>query len=165
MKTSAKFSKKAIKPSRKTCVLSGAPVTRIMVFGTFDILHPGHVHFFKQARKLAKKPFLIVSVARDTSVRKIKGRFPLFSERGRMQLVQATGLADKVVLGGKQGHMPHILKEEPHVIALGYDQVGHYVDETERYLEEHGVPIRMVRLKPHHPEKYKSSIYKAKLKQ
>ena len=45
---------------------------KIMAFGTFDILHAGHLNFFKQARKLSKYPFLIVSVARDVNVKKIK---------------------------------------------------------------------------------------------
>ena len=41
-----------------------------MVFGTFDILHQGHLDFFKQARKLVANPFLVVSVARDVNVKK-----------------------------------------------------------------------------------------------
>ena len=41
-----------------------------MVFGTFDGLHKGHLNFFKQAKKLAQKSFLIVSIARDLNVLK-----------------------------------------------------------------------------------------------
>ncbi len=138
-------------------------VTKIMVFGTFDILHPGHMHFFKQARRLSRNPFLIVSIARDVSVEKVKGRLPLYSEKARAEFVRKTGLADKIVLGDTKGHMSHILKESPDIIALGYDQLGYYVDATIQYLHDNAVPIRVVRLKSHHPEKYKSSIYKTKL--
>ena len=133
-----------------------------MVFGTFDILHPGHLHFFKQARALAKNPYLIVSIARDVSVLKIKGKKPLYGEKKRKEFVHTSGLADRVVLGSTQGHMPHILKEKPNIIAFGYDQAGHYVEATIQYLQEHNIPISTRRLKPHHPDKYKSSIYKAK---
>ena len=49
---------------------------RIMVFGTFDGLHEGHLDFFKQARQLSKNPFLIVSIARDKNVKIIKKIFP-----------------------------------------------------------------------------------------
>ena len=38
-------------------------MTRIMVFGTFDMIHAGHEDLFRQARALAKEPYLIVSVA------------------------------------------------------------------------------------------------------
>jgi cytidyltransferase-like protein len=47
--------------------------TIVMVFGTFDFLHKGHLNFFKQARSLAKNPYLIASVARDYNVKRIKG--------------------------------------------------------------------------------------------
>jgi len=51
--------------------------TKIMVFGTFDGLHKGHLNFFWQARKLAVDSFLVVSIARDKNVIKIKGKSPL----------------------------------------------------------------------------------------
>ena len=51
--------------------------TRIMVFGTFDGVHMGHLDFLKQARKLARESFLIVSVAREKNVFRIKNKKPL----------------------------------------------------------------------------------------
>ena len=45
---------------------------RIMIFGTFDIVHEGHADLFRQARALASNPYLIVSVARDTGAERIK---------------------------------------------------------------------------------------------
>ena len=42
-------------------------MNRIMVFGTFDIIHAGHEDLFRQARALAEDPHLIVSVARDSA--------------------------------------------------------------------------------------------------
>src|SRR3989338_2941934 len=96
--------------------------TRIMVFGTFDGVHKGHLNFFKQARKLAPKSFLIVSVARDKNVLKIKGNFPVLNEKERITLIEKCKLADKVVLSGAGDHIPHIIKERPDIIALGYDQ-------------------------------------------
>ena len=37
--------------------------TRIMVFGTFDGLHKGHLDFFKQAKNFIENSFLIVSIS------------------------------------------------------------------------------------------------------
>lgn len=135
-----------------------------MVFGTFDIVHKGHLYFLQQARKLAKNPFLVASIARDVNVERVKERKTLYTERTRAKHVKATGLADKVVLGSLKDHIGHILKEAPDIIALGYDQQGYYVDETLKFLKEKGLSIKVKRLKPFHPEKYKSSILKKGLK-
>ena len=59
-----------------------------MVFGTFDGLHKGHISFFKQAKNLIKNSFLIVSIARDKNVIKIKGKEPKLSENERLILVK-----------------------------------------------------------------------------
>lgn len=128
-----------------------------MVFGTFDDLHKGHLDFFKQARNLAKFCFLIVSVARDKNVFKIKGRYPNKNEKKRMLLVKKCKLVDKVVLSGIKNHIPHIIKEHPDIIALGYDQRA-YVKNLKKDLRDRGVKAKIVRLKP-----YKEKIYKNRL--
>lgn len=129
---------------------------RIMVFGTFDIVHPGHLHFFKQARALAKNPYLIVSIARDVNVKRIKGKSPLHNERQRAALVKYSGLADKVVLGDVQGYMRHIRKQRPTVIFLGYDQKAY----TENLRDSLPPGIVVSRARAHRPTFHKTSIYK-----
>lgn len=127
-----------------------------MVFGTFDILHKGHLNFFRQARKLAKRPFLIVSIARDINVKKIKGRKPFQPERKRQIFVKKTGLADKVILGGLIHHLPHILRQKPDIIALGYDQKA-YVKELKSDLKRRLLKAKVIKLKAFRPDIYKSS--------
>lgn len=131
-----------------------------MVFGTFDGLHPGHLNFFKQARKLVPNPMLIVSLARDKNVLKIKGRRPVYGEKKRLRLVKNCPLVDKVVLSGLKNHIPHIVKENPDIIALGYDQKA-YVKNLKKDLENKGKKnklVKIVRLLP-----YKEKIYKNNL--
>ena len=150
---------------------------RIMVFGTFDGLHPGHINFFKQARALKslvpgqaknfmKNSFLIVSIGRDKNIKKIKGEYPIKNERERMILVKKSGLADKVVLAGKLKYLPHILKEKPDIIALGYDQKA-YVQELKKDLKNlpagkagKSISIKIVRLKPYKEKIYKNHLLK-----
>lgn len=127
---------------------------RIMVFGTFDGLHQGHINFFKQARNLSKSPFLIVSIARDKNVLRIKKHFPRQNEKKRMFLVQNCLLVDKTVLSGAKNHLPHIVKEHPDIIALGYDQ-REYIKNLKKDLKNNGILVKIVRLKP-----YKNKIYK-----
>ena len=133
--------------------------TRIMVFGTFDILHKGHLNFFRQARKLARDPYLIVSVARDVNVKKIKNHTPRLTERQRLAIIKKCPLVDKAVSGGLKNHIPHIVKERPSIIALGYDQSA-YVDNLKALLKKKGLEIKVVRLKAFQPKVYKSSLFK-----
>jgi len=130
---------------------------RIMVFGTFDVIHKGHENFFEQARALAKDPCLIVSVARDCVASRIKGFSPRHHESERLAAVAAHSLVDRAVLGDEVGYMHHILEEKPDIIALGYDQHGEYVDPLEHDLTHAGLSVKIIRLKPHRPDLYKTS--------
>ncbi len=131
--------------------------TKIMVFGTFDGLHKGHLNFFKQAKNFIKNSFLIVSIARDKNVYKIKRFKPLLKEKERLNLIKKCTLVDKVVLSGLANHIPHIVKEKPDIIALGYDQ-KFYVKNLEKDLKNKGILVKIVRLKP-----YKKNIFKNNL--
>ena len=141
--------------------ISKTTVKRIMVFGTFDMVHPGHSNMFEQARKLAKHPYLIVSIARDKNVMRIKGEPPKHSETKRAKLVKANPLVDKVVLGGIRDHLPHIIREKPDIIALGYDQEA-YVKGLNQQLKNAGLSTKVMRLKPYQPHIYKTSLLKNK---
>ena len=131
--------------------------TRIMVFGTFDMLHEGHVDFFRQARSLAESSYLIVSVARGSAAGRVKGAVPQHSEHERLALVSSHSLVDLVVLGDEEGYIEHIRANRPDIIALGYDQEGEYVEGLGRDLKKAGLLIRIVRLEPFQPELYKTS--------
>lgn len=139
--------------------LSPQPPTRIMLFGTFDILHKGHLNMFKQARALAKNPYLIVSIARDVNVKKIKGKKPSNSEKKRLKVIGKSALVNKAVLGGLKNHIPHILKEKPQIIALGFDQRA-YVANLKKELKNNGLEIKVIRLKPFKRHIYRSSLLK-----
>ena len=131
--------------------------TTIMVFGTFDIVHPGHESLFKQARSLALHPCLIVSVGRDEVVERIKGFRPRNSEEVRRAVLALHPLVDETIVGDRYGYLEHIKTAKPDIIALGYDQKGYYVDTLEHDLSAAGLPTKIVRLKAHQPEKYKTS--------
>ena len=132
-------------------------MTRIMIFGTFDMIHAGHEDFFRQARELAPDPFLIVSVARDDVVERIKGSRPKHTEDERLATVKAHRLVDEAVLGDEEGYVAHIVAQKPHFIGLGYDQVGEYVELLEEDLRMAGLETKIVRLQPYQPEVFKTS--------
>jgi len=132
-------------------------MTRIMVFGTFDMVHAGHEDLFRQARALAPETYLVVSVARDTVAERIKGFRPRHAEEERLTVVAAHALVDEAVLGDAEGYVGHIRASMPEVIALGYDQTGEYVENLENDLRKAGLNTRVVRLSAFKPEKYKTS--------
>jgi len=100
-----------------------------------------------------------VSVARDQNVFRIKGKYPDKNERERMKLVKKSKLADKIVLSGLKNHIPHIVKEHPDIIALGYDQRV-YVEDLKKDLKNKGILIKIIRLKPYRASVYKSHLLK-----
>ena len=124
-----------------------------MVFGTFAVLHPGHLYFFKKAKERGDK--LIVVVARDVTVRKIKRFSPKLKEGERKEMVSAIKFVDEAVLGDKFNWYKVILKYKPEVICLGYDQVAPKNFSEE--LRSRGITAKIFRLKSYKPEKYKSS--------
>ena len=137
----------------------GKTRTKIMVFGTFDGLHQGHLDFFRQAKKLSKRSFLIASISRDKNVYKIKKVRPIFSEKQRAILTKKCKLVNRVVLAGIKNHLPHILKERPDIIALGYDQ-RNYTKNLKKDLKNKGLVVNIVRLKPYKKHTFKNHLLK-----
>lgn len=129
---------------------------RIVVFGTFDIFHPGHVYFLNQAKKLGD--FLLVVVARDENVKKIKNKFPQNFEKKRAQFVRRAKIADKVILGSRiNNYFNTVRSRKIDTIALGYDQKPS-IRQLRAALKRHRLKdLNIIRLKPYNPNKYKSS--------
>lgn len=134
---------------------------RAIAFGTFDNLHLGHLSYLSQAGSFGDE--LIVVVARDANVLKGKGRLPQENEEVRRQKVEDAvkelGLKSRVILGNKVDRWQLLRELRPDIICLGYDQQVDLkaLDEliaSERFFCE------IKRLNPHHPEKYKSSLFR-----
>ncbi|MDP3899462.1 MAG: adenylyltransferase/cytidyltransferase family protein [bacterium] len=124
---------------------------KVMCFGTFDGLHPGHLSYFRQAKKYGD--YLIVVIARDSNVLRFKKHSPKFSENERLLAVKNANLADEVVLGDKDDIYKVIKEKKPEAVCLGYDQKA---DEDK--IKTAGSAVRILRLKPFQPDKFKSSI-------
>jgi len=122
---------------------------KVLVFGTFDGLHLGHLNFLRQARK--QGDYLIAVIARDNNVKKIKGHWPKQNEKLRRQNMQKIKMVNQVILGEKnyKNRSKIIQKIKPQTICLGYDQP---------VLRLKNKQIKIIRLRPYKKEKYKSSI-------
>ncbi|MBI4142324.1 adenylyltransferase/cytidyltransferase family protein [Candidatus Uhrbacteria bacterium] len=129
---------------------------RILAFGVFDGLHPGHLTFLAQARRLGDA--LTVVLTRDAVAARAKGRKPRIPFRERMRLVAALRVVDAVVAGDPPRRYGACLKRlKPDVVAVGYDQM-HDLRKFRTRLRALGLPkTRVVRLKEHHGHRYHSS--------
>jgi D-glycero-beta-D-manno-heptose 1-phosphate adenylyltransferase len=88
--------------------------------GVFDLLHPGHVRYLRQARLLGDA--LIVGVNSDRSVRSNKGDGrPITSEAERAEVLAALEIVDAVVVFDEETPHDLIAAVQPEVLVKGAD--------------------------------------------
>lgn len=118
---------------------------RVLAGGVFDLLHPGHVAFLEEARKIAGKDGeLVVVVARDETVQRLK-RTPIVPEEQRVRMVSALKPVDRAILGHPRDFSITLRTVKPDVVVLGPDQD---IDEkeVERWAERAGVDCEVRRI-------------------
>ena len=130
---------------------------RVLCSGTFDYLHPGHVSFIEQAAALGDELFVVV--ARDENVKRIKGHYPDQTEEERKLALQELPQIDDVRLGYEGKNLLRVVNDiAPDIIALGYDQ-GRPPGLAEAFPQ-----CLLVVLGPHHPDKFKSSLFRRSIR-
>ncbi len=129
----------------------------VIAFGTFDYLHAGHEYYLKQAKEMGDE--LIVVLARDKTVKQIKGESPINSERKRAKAIRNLDIADRVILGYHGDKHKVLRKYRPNIIALGYDQFV-FTQKLKKTLIDLQLDAQIMRLDAHFPQVYKSSLLK-----
>ena len=117
-------------------------MTRVLATGTFDILHPGHVFFLRQARKLGDE--LYVLVARDSMIK--HKPIPIIPEDQRLEMIRSLAVVGAAALGSERDIFEPLETIRPDIVALGYDQRFDKI-KLEGDLREHGFNTRVVRVK------------------
>lgn len=97
----------------------------VITYGTYDLLHYGHIRFLKRARALGD--YLIVGVTSDAFDRD-RGKLNVFqSLSDRISAIEALGIADKVVVEEYQGQkIEDIRKYGVDIFAIGSDWTGKF---------------------------------------
>ncbi len=122
---------------------------KVMVFGTFDGLHPGHIFVMTEAQKRGQ---VTVIVARDKNVQTIKGKFPAVREQERVRMLKKQFPTMAVLLGDPKDFLRPIQTLKPDLILLGYDQL------LPPGILEAELQCPIERLPSFHPDRYKSSL-------
>lgn len=139
---------------------------KVMVFGTFDIFHKGHEFYFKKAKEYGNE--LIVVVARDETVLKIKGESPHNNEIQRVENINnwnSNNIISKVVLGNLGDKFKVIEDELPDILVFGYDQQSFNIGIEKELKKRNLEHIKIIQISESlHPEMYKSSKLKPLVK-
>ncbi len=95
---------------------------RTIVFtnGCFDLVHPGHVRYLRQAREMGD--LLVVGLNSDASVKKLKGPGrPILNLDERSEVLLALRWVDAVVPFDEETPLELIRRVRPHVLVKGGD--------------------------------------------
>jgi FAD synthetase len=116
-------------------------VRRVVATGTFDILHPGHLYYLEESRRLGDELFVIV--ARDANVR--HKPVPVIPEEQRLRMVSALKPVDHAVLGDLTDMFRPVEEIRPDVITIGFNQ--HFDEEILRQeLARRNISAEVVRI-------------------
>lgn len=113
---------------------------KVMAQGTFDVLHPGHLHYLRESADLGDE--LVVVVARKTHTDKDL----VFSPGERKEMLEALEIVDRAVKGSEDDIYSTVEEIDPDVITLGYDQ-DHEPEEVREMAEKatgHEVEVERV---------------------
>ena len=100
---------------------------KVLVSGCYDLLHGGHIAFFKTAAAYGD---LYVSVGRDENLLLLKGKKPYFSEEERFYIVKSIKYVYDAFLASGTGMLdfePDLKRIKPDIFIVNHD--GHTPDK------------------------------------
>jgi len=126
---------------------------KVLIFGVFDMLHPGHIYFIDQAIVLGQE--LHINLATDEYVRQYKNKNPINSYEQRKQALEHMYNQVFVHKGDiDMGQWSVVKKINPDIIAIGYDQ-----SLLKQALISSGLvdDAHLIDILPFHPELYSTT--------
>ena len=97
----------------------------VITFGTFDVLHVGHVRVLNRAAALGDR--LVVGVSSDALNFAKKGRYPVFSQEERLEIVANVKAVDAVfVEESLEQKRDYVTEYGADVLVMGDDWAGKF---------------------------------------
>lgn len=101
----------------------GISMTKVITYGTFDLLHPGHIRLLERAKALGD--YLIVGITAD-DFDKARGKINVQQSLiERIEAVKMTGIADEIIVEEYEGQkIDDILRYDIDIFTVGTDWKG-----------------------------------------
>jgi cytidyltransferase-like protein len=111
---------------------------KVLVSGCYDLLHAGHIAFFKTASQYGK---LYVSLGQDDNLLRLKGKKPYFSQEERVYMVGAVKYVTEAFVASGEGMLD--FEEDMKRIQPDYFVVNHdgFTEGKRRLCEENNVEL------------------------
>jgi FAD synthetase len=113
---------------------------RVVAQGTFDLLHPGHLHYLESAGSMGDRLHVIIARSENVSHKAT----PVVPDAQRREMVAALEMVDEARLGHTEDFFVPIRDIDPEVIVLGHDQ-HHDEDTIAAMLAEEGIDCEVAR--------------------
>jgi len=114
---------------------------KVLVSGCYDLIHGGHITFFKTAAQYGK---LYVAVGSDSNLLLLKGKAPYFSQEERVYLINAIRFVEEAFIASGSGMLdfePDLKRIKPDIFIVNSD--GH-TSEKEALCKEFGVEYKVL---------------------
>lgn len=99
--------------------------SRVITFGTFDVLHIGHINILERCSQLGSE--LIVGVSSDALNFQKKKRLPIYNEDSRIRIVSSLRFVDKVFIEQSLEEKNDYIKYyQANILAMGDDWQGKF---------------------------------------
>lgn len=92
---------------------------KVLVGGTFDIIHSGHIYYLREA---AKRGIVYAVIATDENVKRMKGKQPILNQDQRLEIVSSIKYVYKAIMGDEKDFIKPIEWVRPDLVLLGPDQ-------------------------------------------
>ena len=99
--------------------------TRVITFGTFDVFHIGHVNILTRAHDLGDH--LTVGISTDALNFSKKGRYPIYREEHRMEIVRSLDCVDDVFYEHSLDlKRDYLIEHNADILVMGNDWEGRF---------------------------------------
>ncbi|MDC1256002.1 adenylyltransferase/cytidyltransferase family protein [bacterium] len=97
----------------------------VITFGTFDVLHVGHINILERAASLGAR--LVVGVSSDNLNIQKKGRAPIYSEQDRVKIISSLKFVDEVFIEESLELKAQYIKDfNADILVMGDDWQGKF---------------------------------------